>query len=531
MSRLSTAIATLERSIDRGIGIFAPSREANRIESRLRTMQLRQFAAAKESRLLGDWSPVSADINSLIRGDGATIRNRARQLYNDFPFFARAVNNLINFSVGDGIKWQSRVPADMVQAPSAKDSRKKLDTKTITAIESARNWWMDECDAAGKLHYYDIERLWRYQDVIDGESIIVAAYDTSPGRYLPLVLQCYESEWLSSDYATRPATSMVIDQGLEYDPITGRVVAYHFRVPSGFSMLTDKQRSVRVPAEDVLHGFETRRPGQLRGVSRCTPAILLADNLQEFLGANMDRATMASKWLAFVETDDAAKWQSGRVQKDDANGQRITVLDNAIIDFLKPGDKVNINAADVPGENFGPTVRFFLQMLAVSHDVPYELVAGDYSGLNYNTTRTVRNDFQKAMRPLITRHCRQFGERVNRRFFEALNLTGKVRMPGYAANARHYQSGVWQPPGAEPLDLLRESRGWIDLVKHLLFSPQEIVGARGRDAEDVLDELQEFKRMVEERGLTMDEVSTALQTNPAAVAGNPTAASKQEDQP
>jgi capsid protein len=198
----------------------------------------------------------------------------------------------------------------------------------------------------------------------------------------------------------------------------------------------------------------------------------------------------------------------------------MTVLDNAIIEHLKPGDKVNINAADVPGESFSPFTKFILQMLAVSVGVPYELVAGDYGGLNYNTTRTVRNDFAKATRPIIRRHCRQFGVQVNRAFFDALYLTGKVNMPGYQQNPRHWREGLWQPPGVEPLDLLRESRGQIDLVKNLLYSPQEIIIGRGRDPEEVLNEIQEFKRMVEARGLSLEEVSTALQTNPAAVAAN-----------
>jgi lambda family phage portal protein len=523
MSRAASILSALERGLDRAIGLVSPGRESGRIAERLRAMQLRQFAAALTTNGTGDWTPVNQDINALIRGGGATIRVRARQLYNDFPFFARAVNNLINFSVGDGIAFQSRV------GDVGPDGKRQLNRKAITAIEDARKWWMDECDAAGKLHYFDIERLWRYQDVIDGESIIVGSWDSSPGRYLPLMLQCYEAEWLSSDFAAKASNGAVIDQGVEYDPVTGRVIALHFRVPDGFSQLTDRQRSVRVPAERVLHGFETRRPGQLRGVSRCTPAIMLADNLQEFLGANMDRATMASKWAAIIETTDAAKFQRGRAEVDGATGQRQTVLENATIEFLLPGEKININAADVPGDNFGPTTKFFLQMLAVSHDVPYELVAGDYSGLNYNTTRTVRNDFAKAMRPLVARHCRQFGARINRLFFDALHLTGKVAMPGYATNQRHWMAGIWQPPGQEPLDLLRESRGQIDLVKSLLFSPQEIITGRGRDPEDVLNELQEFKRMAEERGLSLEEVSTAMQTNPAAVAGNPTAPSKQED--
>jgi len=507
-------LATVERVIDRSVGMLFPGLASRMMEARIRNFSLRMFAAAKESRLLGDWAPVGTDINTLIRTSNPTIRNRTRQLVGDFAYFARAAKNLVDFTVGEGIAFQSRVTRT-----TGKGGKAELDSRSIGKIEDARKWWMDECDASGRMHYYEMERLWRRQDVVDGESLLVFVWDRRPGRYLPLSLQAYEADWLSSEYSVALGDNLV-DQGLEFDRRTGRVVAAHFRVPDGFSPLTGKVKSQRVPAEHFVHGFETLRPGQLRGISPFTPAILLADDLQEFIGANIDRAKMASKWLAFVETADIARWQQGRTSKDPETGHRLTVLENAIIDFMKPGDKVNVNTADVPGESFSPFAKFILQMLAVSVGVPYELVAGDYGGLNYNTTRTVRNDFAKATRPIIRRHCRQFGLQINRTFFDALYLTGKVDMPGYQQNPRHWWEGLWQPPGVEPLDLLRESRGQIDLVKNLLYSPQEIIIGRGRDPEEVLNELQEFKRMAEDRGLSLEEVSTALQSNPAAVAAN-----------
>lgn len=521
--KLSTAIHHLETGLDRAIGIFAPGREASRIDARLRTMQLRQFAAAKHSRLMGDWAPVATDINSLIRSSNATVRNRTRQLVGDFAYFARAVQILVDHTIGTGITMQSRIVRGTTEAGKA-----KLHSTAIRSVEDAWARWCEEADAAGKLHYHELERLWKRQDVVDGESIVVLAWDTRPGRYLPLSLQAYEADWLSSDYAAKPASNALIDQGVEFDRITGRVIAYHFRVPDGFSPLTGNLRSVRVEAENVLHGFEMLRPGQLRGVSPFTPAILLADDLQEYLGANIDRAKMAAKWLAFVETEDAGKWQRGRTTTDSDTGRRQTVLDNAIIDFLSPGDKVNINTAEVPGDAFGPFVRFVLQMLAVSVGVPYELVSGDSGGLNYNTTRTVRNDWAKALRPMVSRHIRQYSQPIYRAFLDACHLTGRINMPGYASNPLPWQACMWQPNGVEPLDLLRESRGQIDLKDNYLWSPQEIIAARGRDPEEVLNEHKEWREMCASRDLQPVATSKALQTNPAAVAGNPTAPSKQE---
>jgi len=494
--------------LDRAIGVFAPGVEAKRLADRIKVDQIRQFAAAKNLRASGDWRPIDTDINSLIRSGSEVIRNRTAQLVNDFAYFARAVNNLVDFTVGEGITFQSQV-----MRGTGKGGKLEPDKRARQQIEDARKWWMDEADAAGKSHYHEIEQVWKRQDVMAGESIIVKVWDKTPGLYLPYTLQMYQSDWLNSDYSKATDRDTLLDQGVEFNRRTGRVVAYHFMVPDGLNKWSGTNKAKRILAADVIHGFKLLQPGQLRGVTPFTPAILLADDLQEYLGANIDRAKMAAKWLAFVETDDAATWKKG------TNEDSTLTLDNAIIEFLKAGEKVNINTADVPGETFTPTTKLLLQMLAISVNVPYEMLSGDYGGLNYNTMRTVRNDFAKFNRPVIKRHCRQFGTQVNRGFFDALYLSGKVDMPGYLDDPRHWQAGVWQPPGVEPLDLLRESRGHIDLVDNLLFSPQEIIAARGRDAEEVLNEAKEFKEMRVERGLDMLATSKALQTNPAVVAG------------
>lgn len=96
--------------------------------------------------------------------------------------------------------------------------------------------------------------------------------------------------------------------------------------------------------------------------------------------------------------------------------------------------------------------------------------------------------------------------------------TGKLDMPDYFTNQSFWDRFVWMEPGMEQLDPLREGRAESDAVKDKLRSPHEVLQARGRDPEQVLDEWAEWKQMAEERGLDLpQEGNEPLKSNPDAV--------------
>lgn len=70
---------------------------------------------------------------------------------------------------------------------------------------------------------------------------------------------------------------------------------------------------------------------------------------------------------------------------------------------------------------------------------------------------------------------------------------------------------------SEAVDRLRDSKADRDDVAALHRSPQEVIGGRGKQAEDVLDQIAEFRDMCAARNLDPSFVSTALANNPAAV--------------
>jgi len=113
--------------LDDIVAAISPRRGLQRHQARKLLSKIRsnQYAAAKTTRVSGDWSPVDAGVNDIIAASSSAVRARVRQLVRDFPYFARAVNVVTAYTVGPGIMFQSRVT----------DPSGKLDKKNIQKIE------------------------------------------------------------------------------------------------------------------------------------------------------------------------------------------------------------------------------------------------------------------------------------------------------------------------------------------------------------------------------------------------------------
>ncbi len=464
------------------------------------------YAAAKTTRSTGGWSPVDSSINDLIGNSSPSVRARVRQLVRDFPYFARAVKVIADYVVGDGVTMQSRVT----------DTSGKINSKQCQQIEDAWSWWMEEADISGRLHYHEIEYLSKRQDAECGEFLLVRSSLKDSKRFLPFCLQMYEADWLTSSGAKPATKANNVDQGVEYNSTTGQIIAYHFADPDSFG------KPHRIKAEQIIHGFETLRPGQLRGISPFTSGVIVTNDLKDIMDAEIDGAKMAAKWLAFITSSDPMMRQAAQVsgQLGD-NGLPIEELENGIVEYLRPGESIELSSNPRPSQNFPPFVKLILGMLSVSTNVPYELLSGDYAGLNWAVSRVVRNDFAHSLRPVATRHIRHFSSPVFKSFMDSAVLSGRLQLPGYFNNPRPWLKNEWQPPGMEPVDPLRETKSNMEEIDNGLRSPQEVAAKRGRDLEDIYKEIAAARELAADNGLNFEEeeTSTALANNPAALDG------------
>ena len=248
------------------------------------------YDGASSPRGTGNWLPANADFNQLLGMDSTRMRGRVRDLVRNFPPFARAVNALVAFTVGSGSRFQS-----LAVLPDGTP-----DMPTRKRIEDRFRAWMEQADVTGRLHFYELQQLAKRQECECGEYILRFARPRDRRRGL-LALQMHEPENLSSWRIEGQEPDSDIWQGVEYDIWTGEPLAYHFQTVFGWER---RLRTWREPACNVLHGFQTLRPGQLRGVTPFAPAILMARDMGDYTTAELGAAKMAAKWLGFVRSQD-----------------------------------------------------------------------------------------------------------------------------------------------------------------------------------------------------------------------------------
>lgn len=500
---------SIGRAIDRIVGIFSPRAELRRMLDRSVVDRTRsQYAAVKAASANGGWNAVdSSNVNTVIGNSSATLRKMARQLVRDMPAMATAVQRVEDFTVGNGVTLQCRVKDETTG---------KLNQVVNRKIEDAWKRFCDEADAGGKMHFAEMQQLACRQEVEVGEYIFIKRFTRARNRFLPFDLLAIEPDQLSS-YGANALPGNDIHEGVEYDPRSGMSMAFHFSDPNRWNA------PKRYPSNQVLLGFKSLRPNQLRGVTPLAPVILLAHQLRDFLEATITTAQREARWLAFVTSNDPAATMAafgGNQETDSAgNSYYSTEMGHAIVDFLRTGEQVTVANHNSPGNNFEPFVKMIHRHFAACVGVTYELVSGDYKGSQYTSARVARNDMLKGIDIRRGRLVRQFCEPVKRDFLFWAVTTGKLDLPGYFNNQEFYNRSVWMPPGVAQLDPLREGRAESDSLADKRQSPQEILHGRGRDPEQVLDEWQEWNDMLSARGLSMPQEMSPLATNPAAVSG------------
>lgn len=334
------------------------------------------YSGAASPRGIGNWMPANADFNQLLGMDSGRMRARVRDLVRNFPPFARAVNAMVAFTVGSGARFQS-----LATLPDGSP-----DIPTRKRIEDRFRAWMEHADVAGRLHFYEIQQLCKRQECECGEYLLRFARPRDRRRGL-LGLQIYEPENLSSWRIEGQEPDSDIWQGIEYDIWTGEPLAYHFQTVFGWER---QLRTWREPAFNVLHGFQTLRPGQLRGVTPFAPAILMARDMGDYTTAELGAAKMAAKWLAFVSSGDPQFSQLTRTPGglSGALREEVESLEDMTVEYLNDGEQVNFAPpSQRPGDSFDRFVRHTLRMVAICMDLPYEILSGDYTSINYSTSK------------------------------------------------------------------------------------------------------------------------------------------------
>lgn len=461
-----------------------PGFAAKRSEMRLKKLRTdsaikmieRRFEGAAGGRRNEGWRSAGTDANAENAPALAVLRNRARDMRRNNPYAERAVTGIADNVVGSGI----------VPRPLGKDR----DNALLVALWKA---WAEttKCDADGLENIYGLQHKIMETVAESGECLVRRRRRfSSDGLPVPVQLQLLEPDFLDESKAGIFDSNRII-QGIEFDAQGRRVAYWLFDEHPGSNRSWSSLQSARVPAEDVIHIFMPKRPGQARGYTWFAPVMQRMRSFDEMEDAVMEQAKIASCFAAFITKDE---------QLSNGSNQKPPLLDRVepgIIQELGFGESVSFGT---PPSFNGYTTYAWQQLhaIGVGMGVPYELLTGDLKGVNFSSGRLGWLHFARRVdvwqwRMLIPQFC----DHAWRWFME-----GQLLLP---AGVRDDVKAEWIPPRRDMVDPAAEIDAIKDKMRNGLLPPDDALREMGyTDPADVMRRYAEHFAVIDSLGLVFD---------------------------
>lgn len=456
------------------------------------------FFGAARSRRLRHFQGDDAGPNRAIVYEADTLRARARQMVNGDAHAKAAREAFTTTAIGEGVEPRSMHPD--------KEVRKRID-----ALWDA---WSERCDADGVENFSGLQELVAGAEFDAGEVFIRRRLRRAEdGLPVPLQIQLIESEQLpyrDGMGALQLPKGHTVKAGVERNAI-GRRVAYHFyrehpRDQAGFGGgFLSSLELVRMDASEVLHVFAPKRPGQLRGVTWLAAALEMLWQKRQYLTAELDRAGIAARitgaieQAADVDGDQnplaAASEAEGAQTPNPDNGTAELDLESGIFPVLEPGQEIKFNNPPIPGDAFGSYTRTILHAIAAALRVPYELLTGDLSNVNFSSIRAGLRQYAREIKGVQRRHRVQFWSVVWEWFIDAAFASGALVDPQFPANRSDYLKAMWTPPRVEFVDPQKEIDAYNEAVAGRLMSRKTAMREMGYRPEEEDELMREDELM------------------------------------
>ena len=424
------------------------------------------FDGGLSKRRLKTFYASRAHVNTLIQAAGADMTARARYLIRNNGYAANAVESWAGNAVGTGIKPSSGI------------------TDAVLKDRVQRLWlrWTDESDAEGLTDFYGQQRRAARELFIAGEVFFrIRPRRPEDGLSVPLQLQMLPAEMLPLNHNQALDNGHRIRQGIEFDRI-GRRVAYHFlrRHPGDITDPGLAGETVRVPAESVLHIVDPVDAGQLRGVSRFSPALVKLFLLDQYDDAELDRKKVAAMFVGFVRRPE--RELDNTADRDD-QGEPLLPLEPGQLQMLDDGEDITFSApADVGGNYESFQYRTLLQV-AAALGLPYANLTADMLKANYSNTRAALLEFRRRIESfqhsvIVYQMCRA----VWARWMDMAVVSGQLALPDYEQRRADYLDCNWLPPRWDWVDPLKDIRAETLAIQSGFKSRTQAIGERGFDA-------------------------------------------------
>jgi len=506
MKIAAIASAVAPTLLDRAIARIAPRAGARRLAARLafENLSRRAYDGAAGGRRTDGWRTPGTSADTEIAAAGTILRNRMRDLVRNNPHAAKAVAAWVNNIVGDGF------------TPYAATSDPALNKR----IDELWARWSAECDADGRGDFNALATLAVREMVEAGECFIRRRRRRmSDGLAVPMQLQALEADHLDESRieASRADGGRTV-RGIEYDQFGRRRAYWLFPDHPGDvgATLAVTRSSVRVPADGVVHLFRRDRVQQ-RGVPWGAPVIRALRDLDDWTNAELVRKKTEACLVGIVTAADDAE-QGVAPSVTDSDGKIIEQFEPGLIAYARGAKNIEFNQpAAVAGVS--EWLRTQLHIIAAGWCIPYELLTGDLSQVNYSSIRAGLVEFRRLTgaiqwQVVIPVFCQPVWDW----FIEAAWAAGLLPEPVAAVE--------WQPDGFEAVDPQKDATADLMEIRMGTKTLRQAIAQRGWNPDAMLEEIARTNADLDRLEITLDSdprkvtQQGLMQRNPSDAAGD-----------
>ncbi|OWA36764.1 phage portal protein [Saccharibacillus sp. O16] len=523
------------RMVKRAAQAIAPGMMAKR--ERARTEIARQQAvqrvfnqgygnhgASTGRKSLKTFLPGAGDAQKDIEKNLPLLRSRARDLYMGGALPNGALKAMRTNVVGTGLRLKPAFDAEHLGlSPEA---------ATDLARQIEREWslWAEskECDALGLHNFYELQQLAFLSQLMSGDTFPLLADLPREHAVYDLRIKIIEA-----DRCNTPAIGVNgvseeqrkrISSGVETDK-DGMVVAYWFsdRHPqSPIDIQPMKWTRVPIRGEksgrrNVLHMMDAERPEQRRGVPILAPVIEAFKQLERYIDAELTAAVIAGMFTVFVKMADEDTTPDAFALPDEEDnpygeplprGDDEIGLGNGAVNFLRPGEEIQIADPKRPFGGFDPFVMAVLRQVGAALELPYELLLKNFTS-SYSASRGALLEAWKMFRMRRTWMAADFCQPIYEEWFAEAAIKGRINVPGLFDDPqifRAYTRAEWHGPSYGMLDPVKEVNAAILRMQYGLSNGQrEAAEMTGTEYESNIRQLAAEQRMRDAHGLAKPE--------------------------
>ncbi len=484
--------------LDKAIAYLAPATAMRRQQQRTQLALSGGYAGARiDVAQLSRWMPTAGSANADTIRDLPMLRARSRDQMRNAPIALGALNTTVGHVVGTGLTYTPAIDAEFLglDVEAAEEWQANAKRRFKTWAENP------DCDIARQSDFYALQELAFRSFLESGDVFCLTPVVSRQGKAPKLALQLIEADRVCNP-ERKPDTATVID-GVEINPATGEVLAYHIARNHPGAVNTTTNTWTRVPVRgnstgrrNVLALFKPLRPGQVRGVPWISPILEPLKQIGRWSDAELNAAVVSGIMATFIKMDPEA-FQS--IYDEDTQGGYVEnaarwsgEMESGKAINLLPGESIESPTPGRPNPAFDPFWTAMVRQIGMALEMPFEVLVMHFQS-SYSAARAALLMAWKAFRSKRDLLAKTICQPVFELWLADEVAAGRISCPGFFSDdvvRSAWCAAIWTGDGPGSIDPSKE----VDAAQKRVD-----LGISTKQAESILHDGVDWEQKHEQR--------------------------------